>query len=424
MFLSIIMLNVHPMSLKSLNKTVLPKVFLILLLSVIFFQNFESMDKRGIQWVYLSVLSLFSFILNPSLYSFHTIRSNFGLLLYFVFFIISFSSIFYAKNFTLSLVDISHIFVVFTLLVHSFNLFKTISFSFFIKVISFFALIEVFFIFYPLIKSVFIYNDLFFDRNLISMTGLTGNKNIAAASFAFKLPFVIAYLFSNKNGLKKALISTLIFLLLLASFLISSRASFISLFFIISISIIYLFYNRFYKDILFLSSSFLTALSVSYLFLSNSNLDVASRVSSIGFTDESSSGRIELWSNALDYISNNFFIGCGIGNWKIESMPYWKTRLSEYTVPYHAHNDFLEIFTELGIFGFIIFVLIFIYTFINIYKKIDFNSPYIVIFGLAFFAFFIDSFFNFPLERPISMVLFIISFSFINSYEAIKNESI
>ena len=45
----------------------------------------------------------------------------------------------------------------------------------------------------------------------------------------------------------------------------------------------------------------------------------------------------------------------GLGNWKIQSIQSDNSEILEYEIPYHVHNDFLEIFTELGIIGFVLF---------------------------------------------------------------------
>ena len=53
--------------------------------------------------------------------------------------------------------------------------------------------------------------------------------------------------------------------------------------------------------------------------------------------------------------------GIGIGNLKLESIKTDSNNLKGYTVPYHSHNDFLQIGAETGIFGMIAFILLLIY---------------------------------------------------------------
>ena len=131
----------------------------------------------------------------------------------------------------------------------------------------------------------------------------------------------------------------------------------------------------------------------------------------MGLSDESTSHRLFLYQNAIDYISQNPFIGCGIGNWKVESLPYWKDRLSGYTIPYHAHNDFLELSTELGLIGGLSYLLSFIFLFSYLIKNILTNKYSMLVF-MILLVYFIDAFFNFPLERFNMQIYFVIIFIF------------
>ena len=240
----------------------------------------------------------------------------------------------------------------------------------------------------------------------------------------FKLPFILGYFFSSKNKILKLILSVCILLTLFSIFTISARASFISLLIVLISLVYFLFTNKrsIFEYLLLITSSALS-LILNIFFTSRNSKDFLSRASSISLSEKSSNGRFELWRNAIDFISDNFFIGTGIGNWKIASLPYWKDKLSDYTVPYHAHNDFLEVFAELGFFGFILYLLIFLHTFRNCYKHIRNKRPYAVFITASFFTFFIDSFFNFPLERPISMVCFVVVFFLINS-QILKQDEI
>ena len=57
------------------------------------------------------------------------------------------------------------------------------------------------------------------------------------------------------------------------------------------------------------------------------------------------------WGDAWEYIKENPIFASGLGNWKIESIDKGKEHISGYTVPYHAHNDFIHVFAETGILG-------------------------------------------------------------------------
>ena len=116
------------------------------------------------------------------------------------------------------------------------------------------------------------------------------------------------------------------------------------------------------------------------------------------------------------------FFGYGIGNWKIFSIQYGSERIREYQIPYHVHNDFLQILVETGLLGGIIYFLIYLLPVIILLKKIfdKKNENLVLDFSilLAFLVFIFDSSFNFPRARAISMtnMIFIYSY-FLNSYE-------
>ena len=99
-----------------------------------------------------------------------------------------------------------------------------------------------------------------------------------------------------------------------------------------------------------------------------------------------------------------------------------------YVVPYFAHNDFLEILVETGIFGFISFVLFYFFIFKRNYNQlilwIKNQADYTSIFLMCFLIIFIlDSNINFPMDRPAQYisVFFYLAILELN-YKVIKNE--
>ena len=87
---------------------------------------------------------------------------------------------------------------------------------------------------------------------------------------------------------------------------------------------------------------------------------ITDTIGKISFTEESSNGRFGYWGDAWDYIKENPVFASGLGNWKIESIDKGKEHISGYTVPYHAHNDFIHVFAETGILGGLSYLLLFI----------------------------------------------------------------
>jgi O-antigen ligase len=258
----------------------------------------------------------------------------------------------------------------------------------------------------------------YFDNiNQNAFLGFTGNKNIAAASIVFKLPmlFYLIYYYSNKLMLGLLfLITSLSFFNL---FILSARASLLSLFIIGVLFVIYLIMNSKFSKVIFFSISIFISIFLAKVYLPENIPSPIDRVSSIELTDESSSFRLGLWEDAYNFILTHPFYGVGLGNWKVESAQFWKSQGQEYLVPYHAHNDFLEVGTEMGLVGLLVYFLIFCLAFyFLIFHFISNRSPIYFILFLSLGCYFIDAFFNFPLERPIMQSSFGVILSLIIFY--------
>jgi O-antigen ligase len=136
--------------------------------------------------------------------------------------------------------------------------------------------------------------------------------------------------------------------------------------------------------------------------------EISSRISSITLTseDDSINERLGYYSDAVQSIMNNPIIGVGVGNWKIKSIDYAGQSVSGYTVPYHVHNDFLQITAEIGIVGGLIYLMIYLLPIYSIIRKNknqvldNLNLVYI----LVIFAVYIDSMLNFPMSRPVNHI--------------------
>lgn len=409
------------------------KNYLILLLYLFigFVPYFGTVDTIGSQWLYLSVINiviLLYFIYSTDFISY--VKSLFTFvpfIIYLVFIIFSFLSLFFTKNLSLSLVDFSRLLTTtLSVLIISFLFISNKSFSLYKLsiIISVVLLFEIIYSYFPLFQ--FLSSNSFFDIDFNSipnsLKGVTGNKNVNASNIVFKIPFLIYLLYKTKSTLK--ILPYFIFIFaLITLFLLSARATFLSLFFILFLSLFVLVksFNRstLFDSVLILFFSGLSSFLVTSI--SSNKINVSNRLSTINATDESASLRLTLWDNAIDYILSNPLIGSGIGTWKTESLPYWKDKLTGYKIPYHAHNDFLEITAEIGLFGGFAYLFFFIFIFFIAVKGLFRKDilHYILLMSLLS-VYFIDAFFNFPLERTISQINFAILFSvtiFLSKYE-------
>ena len=398
------------------KKEAIPYIFLFVFLSIPIYPQNDTMDVIGWQWVLMAILNLGLFI-----YTYFSIGiskpKGFELKILLGLFSVMCISILYATNMSLAIQDTSR-WLQIIIMIWLFGLhFKTkvISYNNVAKICLVFLFIEVNVVLTPLYLELFLnglsmLNAVSIDSNVFN--GITGNKNIAAASIAVKLPFIL-YLLNSHKMLWRILSVVTGMLSVISILFIAARASYISLVCIIICASLYgLFYNKSRKTYYtYLILSIGSGLLIGYILLPNaSSSAMANKVASISFTEKGSSGRNFLWRDAINFGLEHPLTGGGIGSWKIESAPYWNAHGSEYLVPYHAHNDFLELFAELGVIGLILYLLLFLimgYRFIkkgmlNLTQK---NSFYYFT-TLSLGAYFVDSVFNFPMERTIMMLSF------------------
>lgn len=117
------------------------------------------------------------------------------------------------------------------------------------------------------------------------------------------------------------------------------------------------------------------------------------------------SGRKVFWFSGSETLKSNLFLGSGLGHWKLIEKPNLIKNKNGFFYPRRVHNDFLQIIYETGIIGFLLFGGFFIVILITLLKGVmksdeKKNQFANLILLCAFIAFSIDSFINFPAERP------------------------
>ena len=262
-----------------------------------------------------------------------------------------------------------------------------------------------------------------------SLIGLTGNKNITSSSIAVKIPFLIYLTWSMKKSFKKFLLFIILGCAYFNLIVLSSRAIYIS---VISINVaLILFYllNRNNKNFFEIKRNTLATVGVyiavllySFISLGKENTaNIVNRIQTINYTDDSTQQRLRFYSHAFNHFLDNPFIGVGLGNWKIKSVDYDSQKMKSYIVPYHVHNDFLEISAELGLIGLILYVTPFIVFLVGFFKNLNSNyyKQYFILF-LAILVYSIDAMLNFPQARVINQLNFIFIFSYLINIQTSK----
>lgn len=61
--------------------------------------------------------------------------------------------------------------------------------------------------------------------------------------------------------------------------------------------------------------------------------------------------RVQMWGAVFDYIKQHPWAGGGLGNFIIQFRYYVKTRKDTFTAYDQAHNEYLQVQFEMGVFG-------------------------------------------------------------------------
>lgn len=250
------------------------------------------------------------------------------------------------------------------------------------------------------------------DAAILGLNKYHGNKNVTAASLLILIPFAMYIIISAKWLGKIAGVITLS-MGVFALFLLNTRSTYVGFALIMALFFAGLIWKK--KSALKSALLFVLLPAVLAIFASNTRLKLAvagqenaggygtvtKRIGDINIASEQNS-RIHLWGTAADYALHNPILGAGYGNWKLASIPYERDRANELFVPYHAHNDFLEMFADLGIIGGLCFAGLFL---LLLYYTVQFlnqkrgDELMVIIAFLAVTSYGVDALLNFPAER-------------------------
>ncbi len=420
------------------------KIFQFILLSLYFFvflitessfNLYLSWDRIIPQFLLLSILNTLTFIHllrnNALLLSINSALKEKIIICYSLFILTCFISIFFADNFSESVITFSRYVTYLLSFISIYSIAKLIG-KIFLQCFIFFSLsalfIESLSIVYNAVERVII-NGETFERDNFLLRTFTGNINIAANSIVSKIMVVYLIIYTYTDKRLVYLSYALLFISFSALFILLTRSAFLS---IGILTLVMITFN--YKKIISSSIPIMAIMLIGYFFV-NSTLntenpdEISSRIGSIGINtqDDSINERLGYYSDAVKSIMQYPILGIGVGNWKIKSIEYAGNTVSGYTVPYHAHNDFLQITAEIGIIGGLLYLMIYL---IPIYRILieqnlkvldNLNLVYLLIIS----AVFIDSMLNFPIARPINHIFLIFTLvAFLQTYKSnFNNES-
>lgn len=399
--------------------------FLIIYFSIPYLPQFGAYDVVGPQWYAFSIVNLVILIyLYSYKYLLGELINNYLFLNLLIFLLWCAYTLTYTINLSEGILVYSRIFNTFIAAINMGLLLKNR-----LHLLPLFSIIVVSFLF---CEGIYVLN-LFFknpqkldlDSLILSIKGNSGNKNIFAAAILFKIPFALYLYFKNQDRFKYLAISSL-FLGVVSLFIMNTRSTYLGLFGILLAVAFFSFSIDKKKGVAILTVTFFGFLFSNFFLqikVNNSTKEynnygtTISRVATINFNQ---SGRKDLWLDGFYAILEHPLKGCGIGNWKIigatktHGVEMYK---SDWTVPYHVHNDFIEMSVELGLIGGFLFILLFAFLFYIFYWKFKESQTndskiFFLLLLLCFFCYLVDSMFNFPLERPVMQLNFALLIAF------------
>lgn len=293
------------------------------------------------------------------------------------------------------------------------------------KSISYIAIGMVLLLFLDTVQGVSGLMDLVSGKinNPYTIRYIYSNKNIFAAAVFIKIPFAIyVVLFAQKYWKYFAWVTITLAVLTLIT--LGTKAFYLGMVLLILMTLVYVYIIRNQLNFKYIKFAltfvivltialaiYLVALKLIKKEVEHEDNKIENTISSITTDSDSAQGRFRNWKWSADIIRKNPWMGVGIGNWKIESTPYDIKIRDANQSTYKNHNDFIEMTAETGIFGGLLYLMIFVSVVWGFYKKQkvhSVNSEYYLIPLFGIVAYSVDAFFNFPLERPEIQMIFAI----------------
>lgn len=249
------------------------------------------------------------------------------------------------------------------------------------------------------------------------------NPNLYASGILICIPFPFILLFHSKSTLLKILIGSILLAAFVGLIMIKSKSAILSFGTGISTFIYIYAINKNNKRIskkyfiilfaLLISGILFSVFTYLGFILKNNFWDVITSETAIPGLYDGNIERLFFLKKSLKMIWEHFVLGVGSGHWKLYYPKYgvqgWylNTGWVQYLNP---HNDFIWIWTEYGIIGFVLYLSFIYSTTKNFCTQLCENFGPSFLTSLLLFAgwimFLTDSFFSFPKERPFHLVLF------------------
>jgi O-antigen ligase/Tfp pilus assembly protein PilF len=285
-------------------------------------------------------------------------------------------------------------------------------------------------------------------KELNALTSTIGQKNFVSNYLGLIFPLSFFYFLLQKTKKNKILFFALLSIIYTNLMICQSRGIWISLnstvligfFFIYKFKLFKIFQEN-QKRLILLLISFLT-ITIIYSTdnpLNKSAITVPQRaISTFDEQDPSINARLLIWQTTFNMIKDKPMLGSGIGTFKMNYLNYQAKIIKDN--PHYiklsgnareAHNEYLQMWAELGIVGLGLFLLMFYFfyktVFIFLKRKLNIENKIIVL-GLfmGITCFLIHSLFAFPLHVPALgasfFVIMSLTITYINNFNLSESE--
>ena len=203
--------------------------------------------------------------------------------------------------------------------------------------------------------------------NLTGWTGILAHKNHLGARMAWSASIFLSLSLSiSKKHLNRLALWAGFALSVLLVFLAGSAGGIINLVGVISIVPLSKFFKKtYYKlQVLLIVSTILIIGGIFTLIVAN-----LETIAELLGKDLTFSGRLPMWSNLSSYIAQKPLLGYGFnGFWDAKYGQFFRARWAWADVP-HSHNGFIELLLALGLIGFLLFTISFLFVFLRSFKQ-------------------------------------------------------
>ncbi len=188
------------------------------------------------------------------------------------------------------------------------------------------------------------------------IAGPGGDPGFLALSVIFPALIAFTFLYMRKSKFTRTLLILFIMLMFLIMLATGSRGGLLSL--LIGISVLWFFTKMKWKYTIAILGVLILPIFILIISLANPSSPTERYTGSAG--SKSVIYRIGFSRMAFSMIKDHPIVGVGTGNFTSEYYRYLrKNPIVPRDAPYHAHNGFLQMWAENGIFGFLVYIALF-----------------------------------------------------------------